>query len=1008
MTNTSPFHIYTQLRQIRESLTSPVPDLDALLHLLCLPLDLLNLLDDSLRQYGSSVRPPPEVKRTILLKWIPSLQTTILERIVVDWYDALKQEGNLEHTITQYFVPSPSSFLDASLVGMSAYDILLNAISRHGPKKEYRILPDVTIHFILNMLSRLSVQYTLDTLHQGIFDNGLDADSQDLLWNDCVKNLVVVPTKVANYIQGNSPAVPHSLLPSEYFEKLCLSAETIIYRLSKSTNSHQQMSCLIDSMSSLLEKLLRIGLFPSDYRTQPYSFFNTALGIIERRILVTPDTEGGTPSLSYSFLWQRLIASLTSMDSQQVIRSLLSCLDLPSALSRSTLSRQTIKRTAYLLCRIFGPLSQTSESGKERWHNVIGLTVLSTRSEWNGGVSRIIACWASGLANGSVPDINSMECLADAALTVWTDVAFIKYSNRIRHEYMTVMFLLAISYLPPKSDKLINLSLNPKFLQSMTAYMEHSDPFIRRLGLLVVEVLSAATRVEGKALTFGTEMWEGDDEGKEFCRELRALIVERDVDADLTSEAAGEPVAEVQQAPSVPFDVSLSLTNPTRQLEPDDSDDDSLMGYDSVEALVSAPSMEELDENEKDPTLNNGKTKKVPKPVYLADLGAFFQDSKDPDRLQLALSSAVELIRRKKNYGTELEENAVNLVHAAIALQDDQSLPNFEQNRQGMLNSLVACCPKKATVAIIEQFFNHQYSVVQRSAMLTALVHGARELAGLGAASEQVSFPAKHAQLILMAEDASLQRAIQGISDLIIDKQASIAESALPAIAREKKLRIRRTLNAATDINAPHLPSPVMAFKDLAAEFFIAPFVNRFWMYFRDEQTREQRSALSSSRYRGAATGMILSPLMLGQILAALGVLMDAARFSPSYLAILAPEVLELAVAIGAQVVNTTAPAQGSGKQPADVVLYAAHVALIILDASVELDAGRTLAMEHAELMLTLGDWAKMLFENEEKGVRLEGAGSVSGGKLERVSASLVLKVHNILDQWQRSIISAM
>ncbi|KZT51597.1 hypothetical protein CALCODRAFT_124246 [Calocera cornea HHB12733] len=1011
--------IYTQLRQTREQLAAPIPDVDTLLRLLCLPLDLLGLLDTSLQRYGSSTQAPPQVRMVILVKWIPSLQSTILEHILVDWKDALVQEGCLEATIAQYFVPRTASSPEHALAALSAYDVLLNAISRHGTSKEYRIFPETTLQFILDTLCRLSEQYSVDSLQRGVFEGGLDEDTQDLLWNDCVKNIVGAPTKIANYCGERGQRVPDPLLPVNYFGALSRGTEALLHRVSTMTRPQKEMTLQIESLSLLLQKLLRVGLFPAECRSQPYAFFSSNFQTMEDRLLVPADSVTGASASSYSFIWQRVLGALTAMDAQQVLRSCLSCLTVPSSLSSSLSVRQAIKKAAFLLYRIFGKLSRQAESDRDRWESVIGMTVSSTRSDWNIGIARVIVCWASGLMNSNTVDLESIEALARAVLQIWSDPVFIKHSTRSKHQYMTVMLLLAITYLPPQSDELVSLSRNLSFLQSITAYMEHPDPSIRRLGLLAAEVLSTATAVEGKTLSFGAEMWEGEGEGKEFCRELRNLIKERDGDGDLVFEEAQSTLVEESATPEV-ISTSHESTSSIHQSswnESYDSDDDSLAGYESPQDYSRSPSptKEELEEIEKDPTLNNPKKKKVPVPVYLTDLGKLLHDSKEAEKVQVALSSAVALITRKKNYGTELDENAVDLTHATIGLQDDFSLPDFEQNRQEMLIALVACCPRKAAPTIIEQFFNHQYSVAQRSAMLTALARGARQLAALETpASQQAAFPskqlppAKHAKLIAMEDQTPIQKTIEGITRLVIDKQASTAESHVPAIARERHLRIHKTSRPVTDVHTPIARASSTTFKDVAAEFFIMPFVNRFWLYLRDEQTREQRTAYAANRYRGAGTGMVLSPLMLGQILATLGVLMDAARFSPAYLAILAPEVLELAVTVGSRALTTAAQSDSQNKQRADVVAYSAQVALIIIDTSAELDGGRTLAMEHARALFAVGDWARTLFENEEKGIRLDGAGSVGGSNLERVAASLVLKVHDLLDKWRGSMISGM
>ena len=65
-------------------------------------------------------------------------------------------------------------------------------------------------------------------------------------------------------------------------------------------------------------------------------------------------------------------------------------------------------------------------------------------------------------------------------------------------------------------------------------------------------------------------------------------------------------------------------------------------------------------------------------------------------RTEVALDVGEELVRRKRAYGTELEENAINLTYGFAALQDNYDIKGFAEKRQATLTALVACCPKKA------------------------------------------------------------------------------------------------------------------------------------------------------------------------------------------------------------------------------------------------------------------------------------------------------------------------
>ena len=200
---------------------------------------------------------------------------------------------------------------------------------------------------------------------------------------------------------------------------------------------------------------------------------------------------------------------------------------------------------------------------------------------------------------------------------------------------------------------------------------------------------------------------------------------------------------------------------------------------------------------------------------------------------------------------------------------------------------------------------------------------GARELAGLAVpassyAARRIDFPSKtlppalHRKYISPADTqlaigGQLDETVSGIRNLLLSKGASTSEEQVPQLAKEKRLRVdSRKRPVAAEIGSlderlmlnpqPQAPIPVVPFKDVATEFFIMPLVNRFWHHFQDASIRENRAIASGSRYRGAGTGMVLSPMALEKLLMTLTLLLHAARHSPLFLAVLSPEALELAM----------------------------------------------------------------------------------------------------------------
>ena len=325
--------------------------------------------------------------------------------------------------------------------------------------------------------------------------------------------------------------------------------------------------------------------------------------------------------------------------------------------------------------------------------------------------------------------------------------------------------------------------------------------------------------------------------------------------------------------------------------------------------------------------------------------------------------------------------------------------------------------------------------------MLTALALGARELASLPTTSTATSrsskpiFPSKmlpttlHRKYLLAeevnADPGPVGLLAQDISRSALERGRKEAEDRVPQIIREKQLRIRKPAPSIVDVSAARRGQGAIpfeasdraqgqtAFKDIAAEYFIIPLIERFWQHLRDEQTRETRFK-SRSEYRGAGTGMILDALVLRQILSTLAVLAHAARHSTAFLRILAPEALEVAVTIGTRpvsVVTTTDDEFGEtekAEKEASVLASSLELALVVLDACVDLDGGRELGLEKTMLVLATRDWASEVFRRLEKtgGVEVDKASGDHVNRVRRSATGVLLKIEEVTNRWSRSMIS--
>lgn len=226
---------------------------------------------------------------------------------------------------------------------------------------------------------------------------------------------------------------------------------------------------------------------------------------------------------------------------------------------------------------------------------------------------------------------------------------------------LTSLLLLTINHFPAPAPA-HELALSPPFIRSISTYISHLDPSVRRCGMLVAEEVA---NTAGKALDFGE--WDGDDQGRKWCRQLRELLKSSDADAEeLVVEEPQNIAPPASQAPGTHASLeTLPSGKAAVELPPSGYDsDDSLTGYASpASSRSTSPTPSELEEIERDPTLHVG-VKKVPRPVYLAQLGEMvrsggggLQGGNEQDtatKIEVALDVAEELIRRKSGYGTEL------------------------------------------------------------------------------------------------------------------------------------------------------------------------------------------------------------------------------------------------------------------------------------------------------------------------------------------------------------------
>lgn len=282
--------------------------------------------------------------------------------------------------------------------------------------------------------------------------------------------------------------------------------------------------------------------------------------------------------------------------------------------------------------------------------------------------------------------------------------------------------------------------------------------------------------------------------------------------------------------------------------------------------------------------------------------------------------------------------------------------------------------------------------------------------------------PALHRRLAASARQPGQLEALSGdLTRMALSGAREDAEGTLPGVAREKLLSVRpRTSTRSAALSRQQAVPSTPSYTSLAADTFILPLINRFWLYLRDTATSSlsSRGAGGGSYAGGTAAPVLLEPILLSKFLATLAVLVHAARHSPVFLAVVVPEVLALVLAIkpsAPSVVRAARLRDGQDDEDDDetgldenlVTSAALELALVTLDATVQLDGGRTLMSSSVvanggggALVVEVKEWAEEVFEREEQ----RGGGQDGIGRAGRAAAGVLLRVEEVSAKWRLSV----
>ena len=269
------------------------------------------------------------------------------------------------------------------------------------------------------------------------------------------------------------------------------------------------------------------------------------------------------------------------------------------------------------------------------------------------------------------------------------------------------------------------------FISAVSNRLGASIPRARVLGMILATAVSRLVDPADRTVNFGVEDVETPDafgwlrliEVDDKPSNLDDLLQLDFPDGPKMRQQKNAVAHSIPRKPKQPVQPQASKIIAIEEVDDDeggDSEEDDLPAYQKLDFDPS--------DSDEDSTLLNRT--KPSAPVYIIDLIRQLQADDKPDVVRLALMTAPELIRRKANFGSELSENVQVVASALINMREGITEPEQQHLRQ---KALLACLVSKPTIIgpwIASTYFEGDFALDQRAAILSTIGLGAREISG--------------------------------------------------------------------------------------------------------------------------------------------------------------------------------------------------------------------------------------------------------------------------------------
>ncbi|KAM7333127.1 hypothetical protein ACRRTK_006447 [Alexandromys fortis] len=284
-------------------------------------------------------------------------------------------------------------------------------------------------------------------------------------------------------------------------------------------------------------------------------------------------------------------------------------------------------------------------------------------------------------------------------LETWGNSSAVRHAPLEQQHYISKAILVCLAHLGALELQDIRDELLASMMAGVKCRLDSSLPPVRRLGMIVAEVISSRIHPEGPQLKFQYE----DDE---MSREMLALATPRPAGA-CSSETGGSSLPVAMETPVTTPEKTVASDVPPAQPQGSDSEldsDDEFIPYDMS---------------------GDKELKSSKEPLYIRDCVEALTTSEDVERWEGALMVLEGLVYRSPEATREV---SVELAKVLLHLEEKTCLADFEQLRQRALVAVTVTDPEQVAKYLTSQFYGLNYSLRQRMDILDVLVLAAQAL----------------------------------------------------------------------------------------------------------------------------------------------------------------------------------------------------------------------------------------------------------------------------------------